>query len=75
MAVRNAKFDAIYKAIEEGDYNRALKFLEKRDLEKLQLTKVGCTSYTRCVISILEVPCDYCVAGTKSTGIGSISRA
>lgn len=37
---RIPKFDGIYEAIEDGDYNRALKLLEKRDLEKLLLTKV-----------------------------------
>ena len=42
---RNPKFDGVYAAIEDGDYNRAYKLLEKRDLEKLQLTKVRNLSF------------------------------
>ena len=40
-STRNPKFEGVYSAIEEGDLNRALKLLDKRDLEKLQLTKAS----------------------------------
>jgi hypothetical protein len=39
VATRNPKFEPIYRAIQDGDYNTALKLSEKRDFEKSQLGK------------------------------------